>query len=171
MESFDMVFNNDKENDIHSGGFSIKSIMLKKGISPIKTLNYLNIDDADQQIGGSQVSDLFNSMVVPNWAYYAGKITNREISGGGFEGGERGLEEEQDNDDNVIDDDLHNKLLDLVKHDHDEVHQQNNAKVNNKVGGKTKTKKNIGKNIGKNMANTNEKKSSQKSNTKKNLSK
>jgi hypothetical protein len=165
MESFDMIFNNDKENDIHSGGFSIKSIMLKKGISPIKTLNYLNIDDADQQIGGSQVSDLFNSMVVPNWAYYAGKITNREISGGerGFEGGERGFEEEPD-DDNVIDDDLHNKLLDLVKHDIPV--QTNSDKTNhNKVGGKTK------KNIGKKMANINEKKSSQKSNTKKNLTK
>lgn len=164
MESFDMVFNNDKENDIHSGGFSIKSIMLKKGISPIKTLNYLNIDDAGQQIGGSQVSDLFNSMVVPNWAYYAGKITNREIYEGEkrFEGGERGFEEEPD-DDNVIDDDLHNKLLDLVKHDVP-VQTKPDKTNHNKVGGKTK------KNIGKNMANTNEKKSSQKSNTKKNLS-
>ena len=35
----ELVFNNDIEGGIHSGGFSVNSIMLKNGMSPIMTFN------------------------------------------------------------------------------------------------------------------------------------
>ena len=53
----EMVFNNDTVNGIHTGGFSVNSIMMKNGISPIMTIN-------KEQTGGSNlVSDIFNNLV------------------------------------------------------------------------------------------------------------
>ena len=62
IDANDLVFMNDKINGIHTGGFSVNSIMMKNGISPIMTIN-------DEQTGGSSnlVSDIFNNLVVPNW--------------------------------------------------------------------------------------------------------
>jgi hypothetical protein len=95
--SDELIFSNDKEQGIHSGGFSVNSILLKKGISPIITLNTSTISG---QSGG--VADIFSDLVVPNWAISYG-------------GGQFHHEDNFDNDEEIIDDDLHNKLLDLVK--------------------------------------------------------
>jgi len=100
----ELVFNNDMEGGIHSGGFSVNSIMLKNGMSPIMTIN-------NEQIGGKldKVSDLFNDLVVPNWALsYNTYIT----SGGKYKEVEHN---DSDSDDDVVHDDLHDKLLELVK--------------------------------------------------------
>jgi hypothetical protein len=99
----DLIFNNDPIEGIHTGGFSVKNIMMKGGISPIVTIN-------NEQHGGSnQVSDLFNSdLVVPNWTY----TYNPDIKIGGKK------KQNFDSDDEeveVIDDELHDKLLELVK--------------------------------------------------------
>ena len=59
----ELVFNTDKEAGIYSGGFSINSIMMKSGLSPILTVN-----KPLQSGGASQVSDLFKDLVIPNWA-------------------------------------------------------------------------------------------------------
>ena len=69
----ELVFNNDIEGGIHSRGFSVNSIMLKNGMSPIMTFN-------TEQTGGKldKVSDLFNDIVVPNWAL---SYNNRIIDG------------------------------------------------------------------------------------------
>ena len=98
----EMVFNNDTVNGIHTGGFSVNSIMMKNGISPIMTIN-------KEQTGGSNlVSDIFNNLVVPNWTLsYDTKI------GGKY----KDVDGDSDEDD-VIDEDLHDKLLELVK-EHD----------------------------------------------------
>lgn len=99
----ELVFNNDIEGGIHSGGFSVNSIMLKNGMSPIMTIN-------TEQTGGKldKVSDLFNDLVVPNWAL---SYNNRIVGGKSKE-----VEyNDTDSDDDVIDDDLHEKLLGLVK--------------------------------------------------------
>ena len=55
----ELVFNNDTNLGIHSGGFSVNSIMLKGGMSPIMTIN-------THQVGGNfdKVSDLFNDLVI-----------------------------------------------------------------------------------------------------------
>ena len=120
----EMVFNNDTVNGIHTGGFSVNSIMMKNGISPIMTIN-------KEQTGGSNlVSDIFNNLVVPNWTLsYDTKI------GGKY----KDVDGDSDEDD-VIDEDLHDKLLELVK-EHDskkEVFNKLNyhlAKTNTVAGG------------------------------------
>ena len=59
----ELVFNTDKEAGIYSGGFSVNSAMMKAGLSPILTVN-----KPLQSGGSSKVSDLFNDLVIPNWA-------------------------------------------------------------------------------------------------------
>jgi hypothetical protein len=113
----ELVFNTDKEAGIYSGGFSINSIMMKSGLSPILTVN-----TPLQSGGANQVSDLFKDLVIPNWALTYG-----------MNGGEYNDDSSDSDSDSVmgpdIDDDLHDKLLDLVK-EHDI-----------KSGGKKKTRR------------------------------
>ena len=99
----ELVFNNDIEGGIHSGGFSVNSIMMKSGMSPIMTMN-------TGQFGGKneKVSDLFNDLVIPSWTL----SYNNRLIGGKYKEVEHNSESE---DDDVIEDDLHDKLLELVK--------------------------------------------------------
>jgi hypothetical protein len=133
IEPFELVFNNNKDEGIHSGGFSVNSIMMKKGISPIKTLN------TDEQTGGNKVSDLFDNIVVPNWAYSSGKMF-----GANNEKHDDTKYEQDSDEDDYISDDIHEKLLDLVKH-HDTKMGGNKKKTTrkkmNRKGGTKKNKK------------------------------
>jgi len=130
----ELVFNNDTENGIHTGGFNVKSIMMKEGLSPIMTMNNNNND----QIGGSNlVSDIFDHLVVPNWAlsYY-----NPMFGGDNRRDNNRNKmdSDSEDDDDDTISDDLHDKLLDLVKH-HEQQEKQKNKKK--KITRKERNKK------------------------------
>jgi hypothetical protein len=117
----ELVFNNDIDNGIHSGGFSINSIMMKAGMSPIMTLN-----NNDSMIGGgNKVSDLFNDLVVPNWAL----TYNNRIIGGKYK--EVQHNDDSESDDEVISDDLHDKLLDLVR-EHNVKSKENKKKITRK---------------------------------------
>lgn len=118
----DLVFNNDIEGGIHSGGFSVKSAMMKAGMSPIMTVN------SEQTGGGNQVSDLFDNMVIPNWTLSYGN----KIIGGKY----KEVEHNSDSEDDVVDDDLHEKLLDLVKE-----HETKMAKSKKKTTRRKKNKK------------------------------
>ena len=117
----ELVFNTDNEDGVYSGGFSVNSIMMKAGMSPIMTLN--------NQTGGdsNKVSDLFESLVVPNWAL----SYNNKIIGGAYK--------DNDSSDEEIDDDLHDKLLGLVK-DH-EVRETQKKKRKTKRNTVTTSKK------------------------------
>jgi len=96
----DFIFYRDKEGDIiYTGGFNVNSILMKQGISPIMTLNKPN------QSGGS-VSDIFNNLAVPNWA-----LSYNKQQGGNKDG--RRMDDEEDTE--VISDDLHDKLLNMIK--------------------------------------------------------
>ena len=121
----ELVFNNDTELGIHSGGFSVNSIMLKACMSPIMTVN-------SDQLGGTneKVSDLFNNLVIPNWTL----SYNNRLTGGKYNEIEKKI---NDSDDDVIDDDLHEKLLDLVKQH--EIKAQK-AKSNKRVTKRIKNK-------------------------------
>ena len=100
LDGDDLVFYSDSNNEIHSGGFSINSIMMKGGISPFTTLNKMN-----GQTGGN-VSDLFKDLVVPSWLVSQGNI---------FSGGKKQNNKDSDSDDDeIISDDLHDKLVALV---------------------------------------------------------
>jgi len=98
-----------------------------------------------------QVSDLFKSLVVPNWAY----TTTNKIGGNRDD-----FDKESDSDEeDFINEDLHDKLLKLVEEKDGEgkhgeakdttakpnieiIKKKNNTKkINNKQGGKKKTKK------------------------------
>jgi hypothetical protein len=127
----ELVFNNDIDKGIHSGGFSVKSIMMNSNMSPIMTLN-----TPDSMIGGSnKVSDLFNDLVVPNWAL----SYNNRLVGGKYQEVDH---DDSESDDDVIHDDLHEKLLDLVK--------EHNNKNNNNTNSKT-TKKRLTKRVTKHL--------------------
>jgi len=100
LDGNDLVFYSDANNEIYSGGFSINSIMMKGGISPFTTLNKIN-----GQTGGN-VSDLFKDLVVPSWLVSQGNI---------FSGGKKQNNTDFDSDDDeIISDDLHDKLVTLV---------------------------------------------------------
>jgi hypothetical protein len=125
----EMVFNNDTVNGIHTGGFSVNSIMMKNGISPIMTIN-------KEQSGGSNlVSDIFNNLVVPNWTLsYDNKI------GGKY----KDIDIDSDEDE-VIDEDLHDKLLELVKENDSKIKEKKKRATRRqtkaKKGGSTKRNK------------------------------
>ena len=122
----ELVFNTNKDSNIYSGGFSVKSIMMGNGMSPIMTINSEN-----QQGGGNKVSDLFQSLVIPNWA-----LTYNKTVGGSYK--------DESDDDSDIDDDLHDKLLGLVKEHDSKLNQQKKKKTRkqtlSKKGGTKKNK-------------------------------
>lgn len=126
----ELIFTNDSSNGIHSGGFSINSIMMKNGISPIMTLN-----NPLQDGGGTNVSELFDNMVIPNWAYYLPS----KMSGG--EHNKSKYTDSDSEEDDVIDNDLHDKLLDLVKPDIKEMRKSKATKKNKIRVFKKKTRK------------------------------
>jgi hypothetical protein len=130
----DMIFHKGADDGIYSGGFSVSSIMMKAGLSPIMTVN------GSQTGGGSneeeKVSDLFHDLVVPNWVlsyrqqppFYGGEMVDEEDEleeddedeniepemekEGGNKKGKREVKREDGS--NVIDDELYDKLLELV---------------------------------------------------------
>ena len=108
----DLVFNNNKVDGIFGGGFSVNSIMMKNGISPIMTLNTNSQKGTGSQKGGStenKVSDIFGGLAVPAYAYYNnGGSTSKSNS-------YKHRHDDSDSEDDVIDADLHDKLLVLVK--------------------------------------------------------
>jgi hypothetical protein len=130
----DLVFNNNKVDGIFGGGFSVNSIMMKNGISPIMTLN------SNKQNGGStgNVSDIFSGLAIPAYAYHSGgsKINSYK-------------DVEDDSEDDVIDDDLHDKLLGLVKESESRLSQNERKKKrtrkNNRKTNMVRTKKNFRK--------------------------
>ena len=133
----ELIYNND--GGIHSGGFSVNSIMLKSGLSPIMTLNgNNNVNTGGMQMGGNKVSDLFNNLVIPSG------FLSYDYKKDFFKGGDihyrkkNDHDENDDHDDNddIANEDLHDKLLNLVKVDKTEM--QNKSMTNKKT-----TKKNL----------------------------
>jgi hypothetical protein len=125
----ELVFNTNKDSNIYSGGFSVKSIMMGNGMSPIMTINSEN----QQSGGGNKVSDLFQSLVIPNWV-----LTYNKTIGGSYK--------DESDDDSDIDDELHDKLLGLVKEHDNKLNQQKPKKKtrkhsSSKKGGTKKNKK------------------------------
>ena len=125
----DLVYTN--KDGIYSGGFNVQSIMMKGGISPIMTIN-----NNDGQTGGStgKVSDIFSGLVVPAYAYYhtgGSKSKNTSYKSHNSDN------DESESEDDVIDDDLHDKLLGLVReHDNKLKQEERKKKLTRKHKGK-----------------------------------
>ena len=127
----ELVFNANKELGVYSGGFSVDSVMLKAGLSPIMTIN-----NSIQTGGADKVSDLFENLVIPNWALsYNNKIIGGNISKGNIE--------DSDDSDDDIDDDLHDKLIGLVK-EHESKLQAEGGKKKRKTRKQTVNSKKSG---------------------------
>jgi len=89
---------------------------MKRGISPIVTLNTSPLQNGgDGGDGGDNVSDIFNDLVVPNWALY----NPSKLMGGSSiirpQNDDNNSDSDCDSDD-ALDDTLHDKLLEMVKH-------------------------------------------------------
>jgi len=140
----EFIYTNNPQEGIHSGGFSVKSIMMKGGMSPIMTLN---TNETSQKGGTPQVSDLFNDLVIPSWILsynqYGGEVKKQNHKNNH----DHESDSESDSSD-VIDDDLHDKLLNLVRH-HDNkqnkknkiTKSKNKMTSNSKKGGNTKKRR------------------------------
>jgi hypothetical protein len=130
MDASDMIFSGEN-NKITSGGFSVNSIMLKMGLSPLATLNKLN----DQSGGATNVSDIFDGIVIPNWAFthdmttVAKSIYNPD------------LESDTEVDDDVMQDNIYDKLLDLVRHYDNKQTKKQTKKIKLKKSSKNTRKK------------------------------
>ena len=116
LDGNELIYNDLKEG-IYSGGFSVQSIMMREGLSPIMTLNTNPLTGGGSGGEPEKVSDLFSNLVIPNWAF------SYNTNGGGqvIQEKKRKQNNESDDDseeDDIIDDELHEKLLDLVK-EHD----------------------------------------------------
>ena len=126
----DLVYTN--KDGIYSGGFNVQSIMMKGGISPIMTIN-----NNDGQTGGStgKVSDIFSGLVVPAYAYYhtgGSKSKNTSYKSHNSDN------DESESEDDVIDDDLHDKLLGLVKEHDNKLKQEERKKKRTRKHTKSK---------------------------------
>ena len=144
LDREDLVFYNNNEEGIHSGGFSVNSLLMKTGISPIVTLN--KEPGSSAQYGGDKVSDIFNDLVVPNWAFYQPiKMTGGKHNVTSNSNNDNS--DKDDEDDDTIDDNLHEELLNIVKHQ-ESIKQKNNkllTKKARKVTSVNKNKNNITK--------------------------
>lgn len=125
----ELIYNNNGE--IQSGGFSVNSIMLKNGLSPIMTLNHNNSLVGVTQDGGNKVSDLFNNLVIPSWS-----LSYNYKNGVVYEGGANlpynNKNRDNDDDDEVMEEALHDKLLNLVKVDETSMRNEMKHVVSNK---------------------------------------
>jgi hypothetical protein len=133
IDGSDLVFYSDSDNQIYSGGFSVNSIMMKTGFSPFTTLNKINT----QTGGNSNVSDLFKDLVVPSWLVSQGNI---------FSGGKHTKNDDEDSeDDEIISDELYDKLVDLVSVSDSEIknRKKHTKRFKNKVTKNKVTKRKI----------------------------
>ena len=73
LDTNDLLFYKQQQggNDIiMSGGYSIDSLLLKEGISPMQTFNSL---ENGNQMGGNKASNIFENLAVPAGLLYINK--------------------------------------------------------------------------------------------------
>lgn len=123
IQDHELVFNM-SGGKIHSAGFTVDSILLQKGEPALITRNL------GSQRGGGSVGDLFKDLAVP-----AGLVSfTRKLQGG----------EDQSriqNNDTVIGDDIHEKLLKMVELEGGSKKLRKTRRSNMVSNGKTKKQK------------------------------
>ena len=107
----DLIFYK-KDGQIMSGGYSIDSILLKEGISPMTTLN------TNTQQGGSTVSSLFENLAIPAGLFF----TNQH---GAFKKTQFDADDIKEH--STLSEDIHDKLFAMV-----EMQTQNKKKYTKK---------------------------------------
>jgi hypothetical protein len=159
FDEADMILNNQKDSGIQSGGLSVKSVMLLKGLSPIMSINTNKQSDNFER-----VSDLFENLVIPlglvnhlhksssnSCDYYDDRNIYEDYDEN---------ENENENENDVVNkrvDDLYEELLKLVEPESKELNKNNilafGGKKKNKsrktnaiksnINDKNKSKKNV----------------------------
>ena len=148
----ELLFNTNNTDGVYSGGFNVKSIMMRAGMSPIMTVN-------NEMVGGdsNKVSDLFDSLVIPSWALsYNNRIIGQDRIGQdkigqdkiGQDkigqnkiGGNKRKDDSDDENNEDIEDDLHDKLLDLVREHDSKITKMNERKAAKRTRKNRKTSK------------------------------
>lgn len=106
LDGNEFVYQRGGDGKTIAGGMSVESFLMNNGISPITTMN-MNMNMSGG--GGSDVASIFKNLVVPTWA----------LSYNMYGNGKYHIDKNEDEyEDDCIDDDLHDRLLDLVK-EHD----------------------------------------------------
>ena len=154
FEGKDMIFNNQTGGGIQSGGLSIKSMMISKGMSPIMSIN---IDKDPENI--ERVSELFQNLVIPlgliNGIKNVNSVYNIDYDDKKYIYDDETCDEDNDNEVDL----LYDKLLKLVEPDKKEISnndellflggkKKNKSRKNkesklSKINGNTKSKKNM----------------------------
>lgn len=106
ISSNDLLFEKNV-NGVLAGGIKVNSILMSQGINPVSTLNTNDNNYNLENI--NKPSDLFDNLVVPNWVFY--KESNMNNIDGGSKIYNKNIIEE---DDELIDEDIHNRLLKLL---------------------------------------------------------
>ena len=136
IDGDDLVFYSGSDNQIYSGGFSVNSIMMKSGISPFTTLNNINVQSGGNGQSGENVADIFKDLVVPSWLVSQNNH---------FVGGYKHMKNDDDSEDEeIISDELYDKLVDLVTVSDAEIKnkKKNTRRFKNKVVKSKGTKRN-----------------------------
>ena len=118
LTSDDFILQRDINGNITGGGYNIESMLLKKGIAPMRTLN------GDEVQGGGNnnknVSSLFTDLAVPAGLFYINQKVPKNV-----------YDEDVDyREHTMLSDDIHDQLFELIEVDKKE---------------KRKTKKHINK--------------------------
>ena len=123
IQDHELVFNM-SGGKIQSGGFTVESILLQKGEPALHTRN------SGLQIGGGSVADLFKDLAVP-----AGlaSFSKKQFGGDDYS--------RIQNDDTVVSDDVHEKLLKMVEVEGGSKKLRKTRRTTMKSSGKTKKQK------------------------------
>lgn len=105
LDGNEFVYQRGVDGKTIAGGMSVESFLMNNGTSPITTMN-MNMNGGGVS---SDVAGIFKNLVVPTWA----------LSYNMYGRGKYHVDKNEDEyEDDCIDDDLHDRLLDLVK-EHD----------------------------------------------------
>jgi hypothetical protein len=109
----DLIYYSDNDGKVYSGGFSVNSIMVKEGLSPIMTLNSIPNTNNNNKLGieNENVSDLFSDLVIPSWSLYHPESNNIKYSNKNYN---KYLLDDDYESDGYVSDDLYEKLLSCV---------------------------------------------------------
>jgi len=106
LSANDMIFYNE-EGKIMSGGFSVESLLLRKGESPMYTAN-----GSENKTGGS-VSSIFKNLAIPAGLLYQ---SNKEKTRKMFQYNEDSQELQGGfNNNSVLSEDIHSQLMKMIE--------------------------------------------------------
>lgn len=111
-EEEDLVIYKTPDGKIKSCGFDVNSVLLREGKKPMYTINnepMFAIDDSTQK-----VSDLFKDMAIPAGLFYLDSSLRDNSTGTAKENAFYKNDQEEYNDEEEIDEDIYEKLLNLV---------------------------------------------------------